>query len=84
MTDNITYDYHKEEIDFWKSKISFEEVEQFCNEHRIEIIVGSDWMYELYIDKNKGEHSLGCDEAALTFIGALFGGIYKYNHRNDE
>lgn len=82
MNMNITHDYHKEEIDFWKSKISFEEVEQFCNEHKIEVIMGADWQYYLYIDSQKKMD--GCDEVALTFIGALFGGIYKYKHRNDE
>jgi len=82
MSENITHDYHKEEIDFWKSKISFEEVEQFCKENRVEIIMGADWQYQCYINSQKKMD--GCDDVALTFIGALFGGIYKYKHRNDE
>ena len=82
MINMNTEDYHQNEINFWKSKISFEEVEQFCNEHRVEVIMGADWQYQLYIDSQKKND--GCDEVALTFIGALFGGIYKYKHKDDE
>lgn len=71
------YNYHEEEIKFWRDKITIQEIIDFNLEHRVEVLVQADCQYHCYIDyhlvKNKGSY-----EIALTFFGALAGGIYKY------
>jgi hypothetical protein len=72
-----TFDYHQEEIKFWRSKVSAEELVEFLDEHRVEVLVQADTQYHCYIDYKEGD---GSDGIGLTFLGALLEAIYRYKN----
>jgi len=71
-------DYYQEEIKFWTERLSLDEVIEFTKTHRVEVMLQADCQYHCWIDYKEGS---GSDEIALTFIGAIFGAIYKYKNK---
>lgn len=72
------YNYLEEENNLVRKLFSLEDVIEFSLKHKMEVMRGGDYMYELYID-GKGAYS-----ASLTFMGAVVEGVIAYKERYDS
>lgn len=66
------FDYIENEYNFVRDNFNLEEILEFQKDHTVEIIRGSDWQYECYIDRN-------CYYISLTPLYTLLLAIKTYN-----
>lgn len=69
MEDN--FDYIENEYNFVRDNFNLEEILEFQKDHAVEIIRGSDWQYECYIDRK-------CYYISLTPLYTLLLAIKTY------
>src|SRR5690606_38391606 len=70
------HDYFEEEDKLTKKLFNLDDILQFCRKHRVEVIMGSDYQYECYIDAKPND---GCYATGLSPLGAMILGIKTYN-----
>ena len=75
MKEELT-NYVKEEGEIVRKRFDLDTVLTFTEEHRVEVVMGSDYQYEVYID-GEGSYASG-----LTATFALWFGIENY--KKDE
>lgn len=78
--DGASMDYHQEELELTRKLFNLEDVLDFTLKHRIEILLGSDYMYACYIDYKEGD---GCYSSCLTPLLSLITGIKQYKSIHD-
>src|SRR5690606_21975965 len=66
------YDYFEEENEIVRKQFDLDTVLAFTKEHRVEVIMGGDYQYEVYID-GEGSYATG-----LTAMFVLWFGIENY------
>ena len=67
----------QDENNWVRKNFDLEEILDFQSKHRVEIILGSDYQYECWIDYKEGD---GCYGGSLTPLHALITGIKIFNN----
>lgn len=81
LLDLETYDYHREEIEYWLAQTDQRKVSEFCLQHRVEVLFQADCQFHCFIDYKEGNGSYGI---GLTAFGALYQGIHEYNRQKNK
>lgn len=61
-----------------KKNFDFDKIYEFCNNHKVEVIVQSDHLYHCYIDYVAEDGSMASD---IHPLAALVNGIKRFNNR---
>lgn len=73
--------YHQQENEWVSRNISLEDIIEFSNSHRVEVLLGADFQYNCYVDYKEGDGFYG---SGLTFLGAVTEAILRFKNKYNK